>query len=992
MVCSVCGTENASDAKFCKECAATLLGAAPMREHRKTVTVLFCDVTGSTGLGERLDPEAVRSLLGAYFERMKKIVESHGGTVEKFIGDAVMAVFGVPVVHEDDALRACRAAVEMRDELPALGIAGRIGVATGEVVTGTAERLATGDAVNVAARLEQAAEPGEILIGEETYRLVQGTAEVEALEALALRGKADPVPAFRLLAVPGGLSRKNAAPMVGRETELRRLGDAFAQAIHDRSCQLFTVLGSAGVGKSRLVSEFLGGVDATVVVGRCLSYGDGITYWPVAEIVKQFEALRGSSATLASLAGAVEGDGTAGEIAWAFRKLLEEQAAERPLVCVFDDLHWAEETLLDLVEHVADLSRDAPILMLCMARPDLLELRPGWGGGKWNATAVLLEPLDAAETDLLLDELGGVGDELRARIAVASEGNPLFLEEMLALVRESGDEAVVVPPTIQALLAARLDQLDPPERSVLECGAVEGRVFHQGSVIALSGGDVEVPSRLLALVRKELVRPSRSELEEGDAFRFRHLLIRDAAYNGLAKSVRAELHQRFASWLEQHSGSLVEIDEIVGYHLEQAALYASELGRPDEDLAARAGDRLAAAGRRALARGDFAAASTLLGRAAALLRAIRSDIHLEMDLASAVYRDPSRSPTEAGAIMDAAARLADAQANSTHVLLASFLADCYRLVATDEPELEGWDDRARHLIVLLEDANDHLSLMHVWRVYGVSVPNWLGQYEEWTRAAEEANRHAYLAGRAGRGSPASVGLVIGPRPADVALADLDRGMTGPSFRDWELLLRAWLLAMLGRHDEARRLGTEAIERVHEMRGPGLEYMFASIWALGGDHETAARYFRISYDEMERRGQRHNVSAYAPMLARELCFLGRYDEAEPFARTGRELADPRDVLAQTLWRQATALVESGRGNHSDAVTFAREAITFAERTDGLTYQGDAYLDLAEVLDAAGQPDEAQSALNLALDRYDRKKNIAMADEVRARLTQRGTARV
>src|SRR5690348_9290207 len=422
---------------------------------------------------------------------MKGIVERHGGTVEKFIGDAVMAVFGVPVAHEDDALRACRAAVEMREAFPELGIDGRIGVNTGEVVTGTEERLATGDAVNVAARLEQAAQPGEVLVGEATLALVRAAVDAEPLAPLTLKGKSESVPAHRLLAMRVGGERRFATAMVGRETELRRLRDAFQQAVHDRSCQLFTVLGSAGVGKSRLAAEFLGDLEARVVRGRCLSYGDGITYWPVVEILKQLGTLPEGDAArpLRSLLGESEIPAPADEIAWAFRKLLEQEAQEQPLVCLLDDLHWAEETLLDLVEHVADLSRDAPLLLFCMARPELLERRPSWGGGKLNATTVLLEPLDAVETEQLIAELGGVDESLRDRILQVAEGNPLFLEEMLALVRDSGGADVEVPPTIQALLAARLDQLDPAERSVLERGSVEGRTFHRGAVAALADGD-----------------------------------------------------------------------------------------------------------------------------------------------------------------------------------------------------------------------------------------------------------------------------------------------------------------------------------------------------------------------------------------------------------------------------------------------------------------------------------------------------------------------
>ncbi|HEY2311594.1 MAG TPA: adenylate/guanylate cyclase domain-containing protein [Gaiellaceae bacterium] len=622
---AACGHEIPEGAKFCPECGAAVAPAAASREQRKTVTILFCDVAGSTALGESTDPEALRALLARYFERMKEIVERHGGSVEKFVGDAVMAVFGVPVVHEDDALRACRAAVEMRRALPELGIRGRIGVNTGEVVTGTEERLATGDAVNVAARLEQAAEPGEVLVGAETVRLVRDAVELGEERRLELKGKSEPVAAYPLVAAVGERSRRFDVPIVGRERERRALDAAWERVRLERACHLFTVLGAAGVGKSRLAAEFASSLEGLPVVrGRCLSYGEGITYWPVVEVVLQLGRRPSdprAGATIASLLGESDDAATADEIAWAFRKLLEESA---PVVCVFDDLHWAEPTLLDLVDHVADCSRDAPLLLVCIARPDLLDRRPTWAGGKLNATTVLLEPLTPEETDELIERLlgdAGLDDSLRARIRDAAEGNPLFVEQMLAMVAESPNGDVVVPPTIQALLAARLDQLDAAERGVLERGAVEGKVFHRGGVEALSPGELDVPAKLMALIRKELVRPDRTQFPGDDAFRFRHLLIRDAAYDSLPKAARAELHERFASWLETHGGDLIELDEILGYHLEQAHRYRVELGIAGEetdDLARRAVEPLAAAAERAALRDDANAAVVLYGRAISL--------------------------------------------------------------------------------------------------------------------------------------------------------------------------------------------------------------------------------------------------------------------------------------------------------------------------------------------------------------------------------------
>jgi class 3 adenylate cyclase len=495
--------------------------------HRKVVTVLFCDVVGSTALGESVDPEALQSLLARYFERMKEIVESHGGSVEKFIGDAVMAVFGVPVAHEDDALRACRAAVEMRDALPELCVEGRIGVNTGEVLTGTEERLATGDAVNVAARLEQAAEPGDVLIGETTLALVGGAVEVGERRSLGLKGKGKPVGAHSLLAVHGAAERSHTSAFVGRERELQQLVDTWDRALTGPRCELVTVVGDPGVGKSRLVAEALARIDARIVRGGCLSYGEGITYWPVVEVVKQLGALPSdevAATAIRSLLGANDAGSGTDEIGWAFRKLLEERA---PLVVVFDDIQWGEETFLKLVESTALLSTGAPLLLLCMARPELLDRRPGW-------PAVLrLEPLPEEEAGVLVGD--DVGDEVRERIVRASGGNPLFLTEMAAL----GEDAEV-PATLRALLAARLDQLDASERQILERGAVEGELFHRGTVQALAPGDEEVTTRLAALVRRDLVRPDKPQLPREDAYRFRHLLIRDAAYDALPKATRAD--------------------------------------------------------------------------------------------------------------------------------------------------------------------------------------------------------------------------------------------------------------------------------------------------------------------------------------------------------------------------------------------------------------------------------------------------------------------
>jgi class 3 adenylate cyclase/tetratricopeptide (TPR) repeat protein len=989
-VCSHCGRETVGDFAFCPHCGEPLTAARRAREVRKTVTVLFCDVAGSTALGESVDPEALRALLGRYYEQLKGIVEEHGGTVEKFVGDAVMAVFGVPVVHEDDALRAVRAAARILEALPDLGVEARIGVNTGEVVTGTEERLATGDAVNVAARLEQAAAPREVLMGEETARRVRHAVETESVPPVELKGKSKPVAAHRLIAVREVEARRMGTPMVGRSRELQDLRDTFARAVDDRLCQLFTILGAAGLGKSRLAAEFVEGGEARVVRGRCLSYGNGITYWPVVEVVKQLNALpsdESAAAALRSLLGESEAATSADEIAWAFRRLLEEQARQEPLVCMLDDLHWAEENFLDLIEHVALLAQDAPILLLCMARPELLDVRPGWGGAKGNARTVLLEPLGTAETDELLEALGGVEVELRERITAAAEGNPLFLEEMVALVREAGPDEVTVPPTIQALLAARLDQLDLEERNVLERGAVEGRVFHRGAVQALSDGMAQLSGRLVALVRKELVQPEPTLVPGDEAYRFRHILIRDAAYDALPKAVRAELHERFAAWLEESHADLVELDEIVGHHLTQAARYKQELGRPDEALAERAGERVAIAGRRALWRGDNRAAASLLESALELLRPTRLDVALELDLATA-----QPTPPEAIAVAEAAAKRALATGDSAGEAVARVETAFQRFLAG-----QAWVDELEELALvalpLLEETGDHAGLVHVWAALGYGVANARGRYAEWEQAAEQALRHARIAGqRPSHLFSLELTLVFGPTPADEAVRKLDAVLPEVP-HPYPLLFRSHLLAMLGRFDEAWPSAHAASDRMQQLTGAtgGGEYALAEIAALAGDHEYATRHLQQFCDFLTEYGQSALLVTFAPALGRSLCALGRYDEAEPQAQLGREQGEEHDVLTQALWRQVQALIDSHRGKHEEAEALAREAVAIIGQTDALNFQAAALYDLAEVLSGAGRADEAVASLVQALHCYERKKNLAAAEHVRQRVAElRGEA--
>jgi class 3 adenylate cyclase/tetratricopeptide (TPR) repeat protein len=994
-ICASCGQETPDGFPRCANCGAPLGGPSLAREQRKTVTVVFCDITGSTQLGESTDPEALRALLARYFDRMKGIVEAHGGSVEKFIGDAVMAVFGVPVTHEDDALRACRAAVEMRAAFADLGMTGRIGVNTGEVVTGTAERLATGDAVNVAARLEQAAQPGEVLIGEETLRLVRAAVEVGDQRRLDLKGKAEPVPAYPLLAATDEPERVFATPMVGRERELQGLRDAFARAEADGLCQLFTVLGSAGVGKSRLAAEFLGAIEARVVRGRCLSYGEGITYWPVVEILKQLGTVPEGVAArpLQSLLGESEVSATAEEIAWGFRKLLEQAAQEQPLVVVFDDLQWAEETLLDLVEHVADLSRDAPILLLCMARPDLLERRPSWGGGKWNATTVLLQPLDAAETARLLAGLGDVPEELHSRIVQVAEGNPLFLEEMLALVRDSGGVTVEVPPTIQALLAARLDQLDPAERSVLERGSVEGRTFHRGAVAALADGGGSIDQRLVALVRKELVRPDRPQLPGDDAYRFRHLLIRDAAYDALPKSVRADLHERFADWLEQHGAGLIELDEVLGYHLEQAHRYRLELGKTDPRVAARAGERLAAAGRRAMEREDLPAARSVLVRAVDLLPAdhsLRRQLLIDLGYAQIDAGQIEQAQEAFDEALEAADRVGD-DLTAARARVGLLLHESIR-PTSDQSIL----DRVLPEIATLEAAGDDWGLAEAWELAG-TLEAYLGR----TRAAgdlwERARRCARTSGHQRIQQRVEATQVMqeawGHMPADEGVRKCVRLLAeaeGTALEPFLLGALALYRSLLGDFAQARQdvqRGRILLKEFGNHLMAGASGMVeAQIELAAGDPVAAEAVARESYETLAQVGEQAFRSTVGCYLAEALRQQGLDAEAERIATDAAAMTSVEDFITHARSLSTRAIVLARRTDIEEAQRLAREAVSLTAASDSFAERGHALAVLAEVLELADQREEAAEALRQAESSFERKGALAPAQQTRERLAR------
>ncbi|MEO8229049.1 MAG: adenylate/guanylate cyclase domain-containing protein [Chloroflexota bacterium] len=695
MRCVACGEENADRSRFCLSCGLALTTEAQSDAaiSRRIVTVLFADMVGSTGFAESLDAEIVRAIQERYFIALRTTIERHGGVVEKFIGDAVMAVFGWPRAHEDDALRAVRAAagfpaaleaanVDLRSRgLPEITL--RVGVSTGPVVAlaDTTDALVTGDTVNVAARLEQAAAPGQILLGIETYRLVRDVVDVEPLGTIPIRGRAVGTDAFRVRSVgeAGIRVRDTDLPLVGRGVELAELRAGFGHVAKTGRARMSLILGPAGTGKSRLAREFLAEVDARadVLRGRCLPYGDGITYWPIAEILRDVGGLPADAPVLQVLAGVERRLGVSAsprlgaviaavlgasadavdrdEIVWGFCQLLGVMARAKPVVVLIEDLHWADASLLRLLEATLEWGPDG-LYLVATSRSDLLEDHPNWPDATARSERIDLRPLEQNAVDLLLDSIPAgraLGPILRARINDAADGNPLFLEEFVGMLIDQGHlrdedgawvagqavESLPIPPTIAALLAARLDALQRSEQNVIGCGSVIGRSFERGAVATLSvvpEGE-RLAATLLNLLHRDLIIAGPHGVDGGDSYRFRHILIRDAAYERLSKSERARLHEGFVAWLDAVVwGEAHAVVEIAAHHLAQAAEYRWELA-PHEaatvDLSERAIERLVAAAGRAERVAAFSETTRHLGRAIRLADRL-SDLQRRRDLRS----------------------------------------------------------------------------------------------------------------------------------------------------------------------------------------------------------------------------------------------------------------------------------------------------------------------------------------------------------------------
>jgi len=1026
--CAACGEESPEGFRHCGACGASLI--TPAAERRKLATLLFCDLSGSTAMGERVDAESMRELMRSYFDEMRMALKRHGGTVEKFIGDAVVAVFGVPEAHEDDGLRACRAALDMQARIALLNegferrfggqIAVRIGVNTGEVIAGDAsslETFVTGDAVNVAARLEQAAGPGEVLLGEPTYRLVRNAARVETVEPVSAKGKSAPVKAYRLLEIRsfGPAPRRVRTPLTGREDQLRLLERAFDATVAERCCRLVTVIGEPGVGKSRLATELVSRIEtrARVVRGTCLSYGEGITYWAIGQIVRGLAGISDEhsreealalirahvdgtpnghviAAKTAQLLGLAEGATTVPETAWAIRHFLAAGTGAEPLLVLVDDIHWAEPTLLDVLAGLPAAIADAPILVLCLARPELLESRPDW------QVAVRLELLGERDANALVKSLLPVAPAgVRQRIADASGGNPLFAEELAAWALEGDLDAVALPTSLHALLGARLDRLGSEDRDTLERGAIEGEVFHRGAVVELSFPALRpsVPASLEALAAKDLIRPAETSFPGEAAFRFKHILVRETAYQATAKRLRAALHAQFAGWLERLAGERVtEYEEILGYHLAQSYRYHAELGPVDDEIRAlgdRAATWLAGAGDRAHARGDARAASSLFAAAAEL-----ASVPLEQAGYALRHGTAAR---DIGAFATAAEVL-------TRVRSDAVAADWPGLEAGAELELATLSmdtDPTESMSRLRQVGNSALATFELLEDdRGVAVALVFLARERWTalRCGEmEALLDRALAPAERSGDQRLVAailvglaraIVMGPRAADDAGSAceslLERARTiGPMAAASISSLLAVLEASLGNSARARALGEESKAVMEELALPrvaGVQQFAGLASLIAGDPEHAEHELRSAEVLLEELGERFAASTIAALHARALVELERHEEAERVAALGIGWAVTGDIASQAYARGALARSLAARGRIHEALENAHEAVRLSSGSDFLNLRGDVLLDLALVLDAAADRQAARRAAAEALTFYRAKGNVVSAERV------------
>jgi class 3 adenylate cyclase len=998
------------------------------------VTALFCDLVGSTGLGQRLDAEPLQRLLDRYFGVMAAAIERHGGTVEKFIGDAVVGTFGIPVAHEDDAFRAVRAGLEMvkasvqlEAELtdPDIRTKVRVAISAGEVFADEAAARrgsVGGDVYNTAARLQSVAHPGDVLVSGSAEPMLRGKVDLAPLGRVELRGKTEPVSVYRVVGVHSVPVRME-TPFVGRDRRLASLREAFEDAVEARACVLVTVLSPPGVGKSRLAAAFSDTVreEATVLVGQTPSYGEGVTFAPLAEFLAQAAGSPSGEAEvvaerlgqrlstypdgqavadrIAQILGV--GEAHASDTSWAVRRLLEILAADHPLVVVLEDLHWAEQPMLDLIDSVVERVH-GPVLMLCLARPELLERRPTWGAGKPRTITATLPPLSGEAARQLAAVLLGRDAPVLVfdRVCETAEGNPLYLEQLTAMLADQGyltggrwvgpqDPDVEIPASLQALLTARLDRLDPTTRQVLERASIEGRRFRMPALFALAAGlsSAAIEEAVAELDRRGLVEP---EDEAAGQWRFAHALVREAAYRGMSKELRGELHEALANWSAENDAERPDVDEAVGRHLELALHLREEIGLRDglsADLACRAGERFASAGERAFAALDFITSRDLLGRAEGLLPE-RSSVRLNLLPNLGVALTETGRPGETESLLTKAIEQARAAGSEREALRALVQLQSNRVYRSPtEAEIETALLETRAAADALREMGDEVGVAEA--AIAIEYLEWmLGRAAEaraWTLRGLEC---ALLAKRTREAAQAAADLVwfavVGPLPFD-RFAELASKLPGAQDNEIRAVAADALRAVA-----ALARGEASGFRQHEQRWREAIDRHGLSW-LGATHQLAMGEVETSVGnpgqgEHRLREARATLAGFGDIWWCEtvdavLCVaVGAQDRPREFLRLADALeqsvsVSDRQMIIRRHIVQARALML--RGSAADAEAAARRGLELAERTDLVGDHAGALLTLADALAARGLPGDAALARSGAVELFRAKENLPAA---------------